>query len=412
MPKSNIPKKKWTFMVYLAGDNNLDANGAKDLDEMKTVGSNDAINLIAQFDRFGALEETKRFYLRKGTALSKDAVEKLGETNSGCPEALVDFVSWGVKNYPAERYALILWNHGGGWDDTDVYANDRMRAVHRPAQGRIRNTFFRTTYEMAIQQAAADSEFRAILYDDDARDFLDNLEMKKALAQAKKIAGRKMDILGLDACLMSMAEVACQMRSSARYAVGSEQTEPVDGWPYHTLLAELAKKPGMTPKAFASLIVDCYIASYPPWEPVTQSALNLAKSTSVMNAIKNLAMCLSRALENDAEQFAIQQARLQTQSYEVRDNIDLVDFCTLLAEKPATGKTLQAACRKVIEAVCGKSGLVVKSGARGASVKNSYGAAIYFPTYELSPLYAKLDFAQKTGWGTFLDRYLKASRRR
>ena len=43
--------KKWTFMVYMAGDNNLDPNGVKDLQEMKKVGSTDQLNLIAQFDR-------------------------------------------------------------------------------------------------------------------------------------------------------------------------------------------------------------------------------------------------------------------------------------------------------------------------------------------------------------------------
>ncbi len=409
---STTNKKKWTFMVYLAGDNNLDANGVTDLAEMKKVGSNDDLNLIAQFDRFGTGSETKRFYLRKGTTLTKDAVLKLGETNSGNPKALTDFIKWGIKNYPAERYALILWNHGGGWDDTDVYASDRLRRIQRAARGRIRHAFFLSNLKTAVKTAAGGAKPRAILYDDDAKDFLDNIEIKKVLTAAKKAAGHKIDILGMDACLMSMAEVACQVKSSAQYTVGSEQTEPLEGWPYHTLLAELARKPAMPTKDFTAVIVDKYIASYPPSEAVTQSACDLAKSDALMSAVKNLGAALSTGLANHAVKMAIMQARNQVQSYEVPENIDLVDFCKLMMENDALDEVIKNACQKVMDAVCGPEGIVVKSGCKGAAVKNSYGVAIYFPTISLSPLYAKLDFTKKTGWGKFLNKYLTTSRQR
>jgi hypothetical protein len=58
--------KKWTVMVYLAGDNNLDGAGLVDLKEMKSVGSTDAVNIIAQFDRQGNKGESRRYYLHKG----------------------------------------------------------------------------------------------------------------------------------------------------------------------------------------------------------------------------------------------------------------------------------------------------------------------------------------------------------
>ncbi|MEE9911800.1 MAG: peptidase C11 [Deltaproteobacteria bacterium] len=407
-----VTRKQWTFMVYLAGDNNLDANGLKDLAEMKTVGSSDDINLLAQFDRAGADRKTKRYFLHKGTPLAKDAVLQLGETNTGSPDALVDFIRWSVKNYPAERYALVLWNHGGGWDDTDVYADERLRAIHRPARGHIRHTFFLSNFQTALKQAAGGAKPRAILYDDDAKDFLDNIEMKKVLAAAQKAAGHKIDILGMDACLMSMAEVACQVRSSVRYTVGSEQTEPLDGWPYHTVLACLAKKPDMETEKFSSVIVGKYIASYPSSEPVTQSAFDLSKSAMLMKAVKELADGLCAELDKEAVQLAVMQARMQVQSYEVPDNIDLVDFCKLLMKKPAAAGALSTACQGIINAVCGPEGIIVKSGCKGASVNNSHGAAIYFPVDTPSPLYAKLDFSRKTGWGKFVKSYAKISRQR
>jgi len=410
--KSTTTKKKWTFMVYLAGDNNLDGNGVTDLGEMKKVGSDDHLNLIAQFDRAGSKGETKRFYLRKGTTLAKDAVLKLGETDSGDPKALIDFIQWGVKNYPAERYALVLWNHGGGWDDEDVYANERLRSIQRPVRGRIRHTFFLSSLHKAVKTASGSAKLRAILYDDNAKDFLDNVELKKVLAAAKKATGHKIDILGMDACLMSMAEVACQIRAGAQFAVGSEQTEPLEGWPYNTLLAELAKNPSMATKDFAATIVNKYIASYPVSESVTQAAADLTRSDTLMKVIKELAAVLSGGLDNAAMKAALIQARAQVQSYDIQDNIDLVDLCKLLVDNAATDQTIKTACNNVINTVCGADGMVIKSGCKGDAVKNSFGMAIYFPTLSVSSLYAKLDFEKKTGWGGFLGKYVSASRQR
>jgi hypothetical protein len=96
------------------------------------------------------------------------------------------------------------------------------------------------------------------------------------------------------------------------------------------------------------------------------------------------------------------------QSYEVADNIDLVDLCgLLLAAGP--GADIQAACRAVTDAV---EAYVMKQGFKGRAVKNSHGVAIYFPTESVSPLYAGLDFVKKTGWGKFVQKYLGTIRSR
>lgn len=407
-----VTKKAWTFMVYMAGDNNLDHNGVKDLAEMKAVGSTAEVNIIAQFDRAGKKGQTKRYYLRKGGTLSADALMQLGETNTGDPQALLDFIGWGIKNYPAERYALVLWNHGQGWDDTDVYADERARSVHRLAHGRIRHAFFFSNVRTALSTAAKGATARAILLDDNAKDFLDNLEMKKVLDSVKKTLKRKLDLIGMDACLMSMAEVAYQMRSSVAYSVGSEQTEPLEGWPYNTILEALAKKPAMSARDLSGLIVDKYLASYKSDEGVTQSACDLAHSNALAAAITALAEVLTNKLGQATLRQAIMQARLQVQTYEVPDNIDLVDFCQLLKKSRGLGADITTACQKVIDACQGGIGMVMKTGCKGTAVKNSHGLAIYFPEKTISPLYAKLDFVKNTGWGTFLGQYITATRRR
>ena len=83
-------------MVYLAGDNNLDAAGVDDLLEMKAVGSTADVNIVAQFDRQGKGLQTRRFYLRKGDNLDADVVAELGETNTGDPAVLTDFATWAI----------------------------------------------------------------------------------------------------------------------------------------------------------------------------------------------------------------------------------------------------------------------------------------------------------------------------
>ena len=228
MPKT--AEKQWTVMVYMAGDNNLDPEGVVDLREMKKVGSTDKLSVIAQFDRAQG-HASQRYVLRKGTKLAADSVAKLGKVNTGDPKRLNDFIAWGVKQYPAKHYLLVLWNHGQGWDDTDIYADERFRGLRRLTTGRVRHALFHTPVRRTLEQAKRNVEYRAILLDDNAKDFLDNQEMKKVLAKAKKLIKRNLDVFGMDACLMSMAEVGYQSHGSADYTVGSEETEPGEGWP-------------------------------------------------------------------------------------------------------------------------------------------------------------------------------------
>ena len=407
MKKTRVQEKAWTFMVYMAGDNNLDPDGVRDLKEMKKVGSTPDVNVVAQFDRATG-HAAKRYYLRQGGKVAADAVATLGKVNTGDPKNLMDFIEWGVKAYPAKQYTLVLWNHGQGWDDTDVYAGERHRRLRRLASGPVRHAFFHTPVRRALTAAIRNPEYRAILLDDNAKDFLDNMEMKKVLASTKKLLKRKLDILGMDACLMSMAEVGYQIHGSAQVTVGSEQTEPLEGWPYDAILAALAKKPAMSAKELGALIVAKYLASYSR-DSVTQSACDLAKAQAMATAVAGLANALTAGLNDRPTRQQILAARTQAQTYDVPDNIDLVDFCSLTAQAAAGSKIAQS-CRDVIQTV--ESGYVLAQGYKGSDLKNSHGVAIYFPTQAVSPLYAGLDFSKKTGWGAFLKAYLTAIRSR
>lgn len=430
--------KQWTVMVYLAGDNNLDAAGVDDLAEMKKVGSNDDINVVAQFDRRGNGIGTARYFLRAGTTLKADMIgDSLGETDDGDPKALDSFIRWAMKSYPARHYLIVLWNHGNGWDDTDVYAGDRSRFT-LARRGRVlvkpklraiaqvpiadagrmlarpmRRAFFVTSAQKAlVKGSASGAKMRGILYDDNAKDFLDNVEMKDVFASVRKSLKRKIDIVGMDACLMSMGEVAYQIRDSAAFLVGSEQTEPGEGWPYDTVLAALAKTPSMGPADFAKTIVKKYLASYGASAGVTQAACDLSRGPKLFAAVSALGRALATGLKNERTLSTIMRVRGQVQSYETADNVDLCDLCNLLVGALGNASPISRACKKVLSTVSGAGGVVIEYGSKGQDVANSNGLAIYFPTAAVSPLYATLDFAKKSGWSSFVAAYVAAVQRR
>ena len=167
----------------------------------------------------------------------------------------------------------------------------------------------------------------------------------------------------------------------------------------------------MTPRDLSTLIVEKYLASYTSHEEdgITYSACDLDKSEPLVSAVTVLAGALKSSIDDSAARQRIMAVRSKVQCFYVQDNIDLVDFCTLLA-KAGSSPGIAAACQQVIHAVA--DSYVIKQGYKGAEMKNSHGLAIYFPTRAVSPLYAGLDFSKKTGWDQFLKAYLTAIRYR
>ena len=113
-----------------------------------------------------------------------------------------------------------------------------------------------------------------IAFDDTSRDFLDNVELKRVLAEVKRRTGRTFDVLGFDACLMNMIEVAYQLKGTAQVVVGSEELEPGEGWPYHRVLETLSPPTRRSPvraRPASSISTWTRIAT----SSVTQSAFDL-----------------------------------------------------------------------------------------------------------------------------------------
>jgi hypothetical protein len=415
--RPSAAKKKWTVMIWMAGDNDLESFGDRDLAEMKRVGSTDAINVAVQFDSMRD-DRTRRYYVREGGRPGDDVVEELGETNTGDPAVATDFFRWAIERYPSDRLLGVIWNHGSGIDETDVYARGGARGV--PERGLVRAALSgrhrRALFSSTVTQATQD---RAIAYDDTSRDFLDNIELggelsramlaiKRVLADVKKQTGRVLDVLGFDACLMNMIEVAYQLKGNARVMVGSEELEPGDGWPYDRVLKSLAAAPGVSASDLGAQIVDHYIDSYRAGS-ITQSALDLSRLDDVAGAVDAFAKALTKAIRDAAEYAAVTKSLNATQRFDTPDFVDLGHFCQELAKR-SKAAVVKRAAKATLDALRAQNGFgfVLAERHKGSGVSNASGAAIYFPRGPVSKVYGRLDFAKATAWRTFLEAYHKA----
>jgi hypothetical protein len=415
---ANGGRRKWTVAVWVAGDNNLESFGETDLGEMKSVGSTDEVAVVAQFDRMGD-EQTRRYFLRAGTPLDDDVVAELGETNTGDPVIATDFFSWAFGEWPSERRLAVIWNHGSGIDETDIYARAVTRGlrierapdasgdaipqarVREVASSGHRRAVFATTLEKAVNS-------RAIAYDDTARDFLDNDELKSVLTKVVQNVGGRIDVLGFDACLMNLVEVSYQLRGTVDNIVGSEEVEPGDGWPYDGVLNELVASPDLSPRDAAKQFVHKYMDSYRGDEAVTQSAVDVSRVEAVAEATSEFAEACVPLIDSREDFGDFSKAVKNAQRFRMKDFADLGDLSTRVGSSSAPAAVRDAAA-KVHGVLFGDTPFVIASGQKGAGVESATGAAVYFPIVgDVQVAYDELDFGRDTAWGNLIKRYSDA----
>lgn len=419
-------------MIYMAGDNGLKfeteagwtqimaemtSAGYTDITELRQAGSTDQVQALVQFDTVSETDRSYRIVInRRGQA---PTVHNIPETNTGDPNTLRDFIIWGQQNFPARRYAMILWNHGGGWKADDIYAAVRGEGgrVRRPA-------LFRTTYPALnahIEQAVAGARARWIAADDASKDFLDNQELAQAFREARQTTGAKIHLIGMDACLMAMAEVAYELRREAEVLVASEEVEPMAGWPYTQILAELNAAPTRSPVEVGAAIVRLYAASYrESGASITQSAITLPRLQELAETLRIFADAVEAAQQERLVWRALDRARLYTPSFTDDDYRDLYEFMRRVRESilglaggqtPSEVTGVVDAATAILEMIDDPERTpVVANAVQGETFVDArtgrptaHGLAIYLPQRgtPVSPLYDRLDFAQ-TRWNEFL----------
>jgi len=137
LPPARAQPAKWTFMVYLDADNNLEAVGIDDFLEMASVGSTADVRIVVQMDRsplgppdgsraYGDWTTARRYLIAKDMTPDAAPIVDMGEVNMGDPQTLIDFVTWGITAFPADHYFLVLWDHGIGWQGVVIDGSDYL----------------------------------------------------------------------------------------------------------------------------------------------------------------------------------------------------------------------------------------------------------------------------------------------
>ncbi len=252
--------KAWTIMIYMMADNDLEEAAVEDLAEIAAASPGAAIQVVILADRgslysgegAGGLPAWKGAKKLSAQGKRLSVIEDWGVSDLGRPESVARFVSETIASHPAERYALVFWDHGGAWTGFGV--------------------------------------------DESASSVLDILEIERGLEDGLNKAGlAKLDLLGFDACLMADFDTIARLRSFARFYLASPELEPGHGWDYGALNL-LAGKPGAGPAELGTVLAEAFV----------KQAVAKNESGRAMLSLVDLAKF--GALETAVEDFA-RQAR-------------------------------------------------------------------------------------------------------
>ncbi|MCM2267801.1 MAG: clostripain-related cysteine peptidase [Elusimicrobiales bacterium] len=366
---------EWTVMYFINSKNNLESSGMMDMNQLELVGSNESVRITVELGRMSGQEGddhsegdwtgVRRYLVARDADTSRIAspvLEDRGRADMGSWKELVSFIRWSKENYPARRYALVLWDHGNGWKPVD--------SANSGDFGNLKGFSLddETGHEFSIPQ----------------------------IAEALRVTGG-VNFLMLDGCNMGMASVAYELKDQAEALTASEETEPGVVVRYAQFLRLLNARPFMGAEEFAANTVRTYRDYFinaggdPEGAPVTQSALRLGRMAAFRGKLDAWALAAM-----NAERPVLLQAKAKAKVFgEDPDYRDLYDFVRLVTEGTRS-PALKTAGREVMNSL--KQELVIENWAQDAV---SHGVSIYVPATFYHPLYGGLAFARDGRWDDF-----------
>lgn len=348
-------EKEWTMLVFLNGHNSLDSFGKMNVDQMAKVGSSKDVNVVVQWAST-SYGKTRRLYVERGNA---KVVQQMTAVDMGDYKNLVDFIKWGVANYPAKHYFIDVWNHGNGWKF------------------------------QALDQGSGGMHVEDISYDDLSGNSISIPQLGQAMKEAKQIIGHNVDLYGSDACLMQMIEIDYELAGSVDWVVGSEETEPGAGWIYDKLLAQWGKNP----QEVATTLAKTYSAAY---SDVTMSVADMSQIGPVVDSLRDLKDVLMSAK-------GVAASANSALSFTFSDYVDLGDF--LKKQVVADPSTVKAA-----DAVSAAMKNFIVANYANGSKSAATGLSIWLQTYSSQgdlTKYQTMQFPQVTGWDDLVQKIWK-----
>ncbi len=404
---------EWTILVYVQANNNLKNFAQHNFSDMTTIGSNKNLNILVQ-TYIPQINGTSRYKIEKG----KMVLDTHINTNSDGtkPSDLVDSMNWAIKKYPAKKYALILWNHGIGildpvWENKNPFNCTKKFHI----DPKILNATPRIQINGLTRSGSSSSKkklekylLKGILFNEQTRNYMSNEDLANALNEIKTVLlkNNKIDILGMDACLMAMVEVGYQTRQFAHYLVASEEAELAHGWDYAALCEILSKN--LSPAQVAQNIVLAYELCYKnKIQFYTQSAIDLTHMDELKKSIDELAcnIILCKNTDTHLTNNLLKKARYTCLQFSASSYIDLHSFCSEFLNHINTIKNNKQINTKEFESL--KNSLkkinfgieqAVIACAAGKQFAKVKGLSIYFPTHGIEHSYLQTEFGKKSAW--------------
>jgi len=436
----------WTMLVFVQAKNNLSPFAHKNFSDMATIGSNKNLNILVEWHQ-PEHQGVWRYKIEKGKMVLDVCLPI--ETDGNSTKDLVDSMEWAVSKYPAEKYSLVLWNHGIGildplWGKQRTWAKSGnfpmdidflsqsekidLTTLHRPSFFDVKTTSSEdgilseqdldTVFSQSFVQTLEEESnkfYRGILFNEHSRTYMDNQSLSNALYEIKNrlLNGKKIDLLGMDACLMAMVEVGYLAKECADYFVSSQEVELAHGWNYLAFLGSLAQGPTTSAQA-ASNIVDAYDSYYKnKIQFYTQSAVNLAHMDSIKQNIDTIVgqIKTSRTQHRDLVTTAIKKARSECLQFSAANYIDLHSFYYEL-HKQLENKTLATSpsVKNLRKSLMDGMKLIdssVIANVTGKTHTRARGLSIYYPrTGGIDGSYGRTDFAKNCSWASFIKEAL------
>jgi len=342
-------KDTYTIMVYMCGTD-LESNygmATADLNEMLHADISDKVNIIIEtggtkkWQNTVINSNTNQIYQIKNEGIVR-LESDLGKKAMTKASTLTEFIDYCETNFPANRYALIMWDHGGG--STSGYGYDEQF----PKTGMTLDVF------------------------------------NKAL----KDAGCVFDFIGFDACLMATLETALVAEQYADYFIASEETEPGCGWYYTNWLTKLSKNTSMDTVSIGKTIIDDFTVACRQQNASNQTTLSIVDlaelAGTVPEAFNDFAASTMELIESD-DYAVVSNARSRAKEFSSGINqIDLIHFAENMGT--AESKELASALRDC-----------VKYNRVSPSLKNANGISIFFPYNRLSSMSSMVNIYDEIG---------------
>ena len=369
----------WLLLVYMGADNNLEKYALQDFLELSRAVF-DNVRVIVQMDRhtawnpesgysdaYGNWTGAMRFVVTRGiTPDPANATADLGEVDMGDPSTLRDFIVWAVGNFTADYVMLDIWDHG--------------------------------RFEQSV------------VYDENPSSYLTLGEARDAIEEAKRITGRRINILALDSCGMGSLQTVAYFQNVTDYLIASQKDVPADGFAYDDALEIIRERNAYTPTAFGSAFVEAYgnwarsVYEY-SGIAVTLAMYDMRNATAFFSEMNAVLDSLITDMAYEPVRDDVRAAADKTLRFESSGNRDLLDLFRQAYNVTGDQRSLERyermerALGHFIVSFTSYTPPQVASGTLPAD--GACGLSAYIPSY-YPPWYATTPIGEATLWDEFL----------